>query len=346
MSCLFARCVSQTMERFYFQLCLLILLIVISDCRAASPDVETASGHQEEVVRLSCFNSNVTGPKSCYRVKLKKHVTNTTRMELMFMWPKKRQDAKRVKWEADGDGRGCLYLLKLQKSDEGLYTCEIWQGWDIVLTKNVSLRVKDCKGLPPVTAAPSTSVQLSCPVNVTSGQKNVSWGLQKGNSHVTLDSNRVKINGTSLAIQSVTTGDSGWYRCSHTLGKTQRCFVTNLQVQEVRSVFVTTTVPLITAQSQPVTDIEVASMNRTDDSGETWIALTVSIVLGLIIIAALIGLVMYRRSKNRSINYRDRAAETTGGYECVDFIGLPESANVRTNSLYQSQDDSLYTFQY
>ncbi|XP_035799368.2 uncharacterized protein LOC111588828 isoform X2 [Amphiprion ocellaris] len=318
---LFGRCISQKMARFCFQPLLLFLLIVVSECRAASPGTETVSGHQEGDIVLSCLNPNVMDPKSTYRVQWKKYVTNTSRMEVIFMWPQKRQNAKRMKWEADGGGKGGLYLSKLQKSDEGLYSCEIWQGWGIVLSKNISLKVKDCKALPPVTAAPGTSVRLNCPLNVTSGRQNVSWMMLKGNKHVSVNSKRFQVNGTSLVSQSVTTSDSGWYRCSHMLGQTQRCLVTNLLVQEVRTVFVATTVPLIITTAQEVTVRGVASTNRTEKSSGALIALVASVVLGIIIIASLIGLFMYRRSKNQSITYRDHTADSVSAYECVDFSG-------------------------
>lgn len=180
----------------------------------------------------------------------------------MFKWPTPSNDVyKRVKWVADGNGQKCLTLTKLQKSDAGLYTCEMWKGWDRVAAKNISLRIKgktfyyflftlqanislvshmicydlaDCKVLEPVKAAPSMPAKLNCPVNMTSGQQepqNISWAIQKGDMRESLDSTKAKTDGTSLTFQSVNTSDSGWYTCSYTLGKTQRCFDTNLQVQ-------------------------------------------------------------------------------------------------------------------
>lgn len=99
---------------------------------------------QEEDAVLPCFNSNVMDPKSCYRVKWKKYATNASQTRDILAWPNtsKSQDAKRVKWGADENGQMSLFLTKLQKSDVGLYSCEIWQGWDCFLVKNISLRFK------------------------------------------------------------------------------------------------------------------------------------------------------------------------------------------------------------
>ncbi|XP_022074787.2 uncharacterized protein LOC110969061 [Acanthochromis polyacanthus] len=343
MCSLFARCISQKMACFCFRPLLLILLI--SECRAASSGTETVSGHQGGDVVLSCLNPNVMDPNSNYRVQWKKYVTNTRRMEVIFQWPQNLQNPKRMKWEADENGKRGLHLSKLQKSDEGLYNCEIYEGWDIVLSKNISLKVKDCKALPPVTAAPGTSVQLNCPVNVTSGQQNVSWVMLKGNNPISIDSKRFQVNGTSLVSRSVTTSDSGWYRCNHILGQTQCCLVINLLVQEVRVVFEATTVPLIKTTAQQVTVRNVAWTNRMEESSGALIALVTSVVLGIVIIAALIGLFMYRRSKNQSINYRDHTADSMSGYECVDLPGSQDPArSIHCNSLYHCQDENLHTF--
>ncbi len=99
---------------------------------------------QEEDAALPCINSTVMNAKSCYRVKWKKQATDSSQVKDILARPKtsKIRDAERVKWEADGNGQMSLFLTKLQKSDEGLYSCEIWQGWDCILVKNIILKVK------------------------------------------------------------------------------------------------------------------------------------------------------------------------------------------------------------
>lgn len=241
------------------------IIIFVSSHDFKSPATETLSASQEEDVVLPCFDSDVMDPESCYRVKWIKYTTDGSQMKVILARPEtpKIQDAERVKWDADENGQMSLFLTKLQKSDEGLYSCEIWQGWDFTV-KNTSLKVKgkdytfyspyshsftnkshscitfisplsECKALQAVKAAPSTPVTLNCPVDTTSGQQgptNISWAMLKGGDPVSFEgSKRVEINGTSLAIQSVSSSDSAWYSCKYMLGQTQRCFDINLLIQ-------------------------------------------------------------------------------------------------------------------
>lgn len=98
---------------------------------------------QEEDVALPCADSNVMDPKSCLRFKLI-NATNASRMKVIFARPEtpEFQDAERVKLKADANGQMSVTLTKSRKSDEGLYRCEIWQGWECILVKNISLRVR------------------------------------------------------------------------------------------------------------------------------------------------------------------------------------------------------------
>lgn len=97
---------------------------------------------QEEGIVLPCFDLNAM--ESCFRAKWIKRATDGTSMKVILAWPKtpEIQDAERVKWERDGNGHMSLFLTKVQKSDEGLYSCEIWHGWKIIHVKNMSLKVK------------------------------------------------------------------------------------------------------------------------------------------------------------------------------------------------------------
>lgn len=83
-------------------------------------------------------------PKSCYRVRWMKSTPDARQKEDILARPKTPniQDAERVKWEPDGNGHMSLFLTRIQKSDEGLYCCEIWQGWDRILVKKISVKVK------------------------------------------------------------------------------------------------------------------------------------------------------------------------------------------------------------
>lgn len=117
-------------------------LIIWNYLKVGPTDIETVSGIQQEDVALSCLDSNVTGSASSYRVKWIKKATETTEEQVIFEWPKKLQEVKRVKLEEDGKGQTCLFLERLEKSDAGLYAYEIWKGWDMYLVKEIFLKVK------------------------------------------------------------------------------------------------------------------------------------------------------------------------------------------------------------
>ncbi|XP_041799065.1 uncharacterized protein LOC121610834 isoform X2 [Chelmon rostratus] len=330
------------MERLYPQgLLLLVLFMVISDCSDISPVIAS----QGDDIALPCFNS--TGMKSCYRVKWIKHETDVSQMKVILARPKtpKIQDAERVKWEADGSGRMSLFLTKVQKSDEGLYSCEIWQGWDAIFVINIPLKVKECKALQVVKAAPGTSVNLSCPVDMTSGQQgpqDLSWVMLKGGNAVPVNSKRAEINGTSLAIHSVNNSDSGWYRCKYKLGQTQRCFDIYLLVQ-VEKEAVATTSPVLTASG---------SISKPRKNGSSWavIAVAAPVVIAVAMIAASIGLLIYRRCSTQRAaqqTWRPPAGspvEHTDGYETVNLTPSEDLPHQRANSLYQQfQQEDLCT---
>lgn len=105
---------------------------------------ETVSASKEEDAVLSCFNSSVMMDPECYRVKWTKNETHPSQMKVILVRPVTSSfpDASRVKWGADGNGQMSLFLTKSQKSDEGCYICEIWKGWDRILAKSFSLKVK------------------------------------------------------------------------------------------------------------------------------------------------------------------------------------------------------------
>lgn len=136
-------------KRPIYTVCTLVLIlkliIILISCyfKDNSPVPETVSGSQEEHAFLPCFNSSVMDPKTCYRVKWTKQETDSGQMKVILTWPTTNlKDANRVKLEADENSKMSLVLNNLQKSDEGLYTCEIWKGWECILAKNISLKVK------------------------------------------------------------------------------------------------------------------------------------------------------------------------------------------------------------
>ncbi|KAM6936710.1 uncharacterized protein PEZ65_006769 [Lycodopsis pacificus] len=146
------------------------------------------------------------------------------------------------------------------------------------------------------------------------------------------------MNGTSLAIQSVHDRDSGWYTCKHVLGRTQRCFEIYLRVQ-VENVTLATVPGLTTSETILETKME-------GSSGRAFVAVLVaSVIVGIAIMAALMGLLIYRRRNTRRVTQqtqRHTPGTLTHVYEIVD---LTPSEDLTNNCLYQlSQDEGLCTF--
>lgn len=115
-----------------------LIIILFYHFKGASPEI--ASAARGENVVLPCFNSTVMDQKSCYRVRL--FVTDDK--QVLFARPKspKFPDDKRIKWQADKNGKMSLYLTKLQESDVRSYTCEICKGWDCAHVKTISVKIK------------------------------------------------------------------------------------------------------------------------------------------------------------------------------------------------------------
>ncbi|XP_054477962.1 uncharacterized protein LOC129109846 [Anoplopoma fimbria] len=342
------------MAHFYLQgLVVLVLLIIISECKVIAPVNQTVFAAKEEDILLPCFDSYAMDPKDCYRFKLIKYATDSSQMKVILVRPKtpKFQDAKRVKWDADGNQEVSLLLTKTQLSDAGLYGCEIWQGWDCIHVKNIFLKVKDCKTLPAVKVTPSTPLNLNCPVDITSGQQrpqNISWAMLPSGNPVPFNSERVDINQTSLAFQSVNKSDSGWYRCTYVLGQTQRCFEFNLQVQEFNlqvQVEKATTVPGLTTS-------EILLETKMEGSSGAFLAVLVaSVIIGIAVLAALIGLFIYRRRNTQRVTQQTQRPTTgtlTDAYEIFTESLTPlDDPTAQANCLYQHfLDENMCTFQY
>ncbi|XP_034466770.1 junctional adhesion molecule-like isoform X1 [Hippoglossus hippoglossus] len=344
------------MAAFYPQ-CLLLsgLVMMVSDCRADSTSTVTA--YLEEGATLPCVNANMTDPKSCYRVRWMKHSTDTGRMEVVLAWPHKSQLtltltqlAKRVKWKVDGEGQMSLLLTKVQKSDEGLYSCEMCQGWDCTLVKNTSLVVKDCKVLQAITARPSKPIKLNCRVDVTPRPQNISWFLVKGGEPQSLPSERVQINHTSLVILSVRASDSAWYRCNYTYNQTQRCFDIRVQVQDAVEV---TPVPVTAAQTQQaLTSTEPLPEKRQEESRGTIIAVVSSVVIGIVVAAAVIGVLIHCCRNTQKLPQQTQSSPAAGTLTQPDHIYervtcSDDPSNLRVNSIYrQYENETPITFHY
>lgn len=103
--------------------------------------IDPVTAFKDEDKVIPCFNSTVMDPNSFYRVRLIKFYAAPTQ-KVVFAWPNKKQDTERVKWKRRGNESMKLYITDVKKSDEGLYGCEVCQGWECTLVKNISLKVK------------------------------------------------------------------------------------------------------------------------------------------------------------------------------------------------------------
>lgn len=208
---------------------------------------------------LHCADSEVN-LESCHRVRWVKYSKHARQILLSKPKTLNFPDAERVEWRPDGKRNLSLRLTRVQPSDTGLYSCEIWRGWDRVNVRNTSLTFKgqiycnpqrsfvdkpcalkrnaplpECPGLPAVRVVKGASVNLTCPLDdkmaTLPGPINVSWVMLKVAKTLPIASERAEVSGTSLSFRSVVGKDASWYRCNYTLGDGHRCYDINLQVQ-------------------------------------------------------------------------------------------------------------------
>lgn len=78
----------------------------------------------------------------CHRVRWVKYATGVRSIILSRPKTLTFPDAERVELKPDGNTTHFLSLTKLQNSDEGLYSCEIWSGWNCIDVQNTSLKIK------------------------------------------------------------------------------------------------------------------------------------------------------------------------------------------------------------
>lgn len=96
---------------------------------------------QQEDVALSCLSPNETDSFR-YRFQWTKNITGTNKVTDIFKWPSNNSEPS--KWEVVDvqNGQKCLFLRKSQKSDEGTYNCEMFEGWGRLLKKTIYLKIK------------------------------------------------------------------------------------------------------------------------------------------------------------------------------------------------------------
>ncbi|XP_032414130.1 uncharacterized protein LOC116717117 [Xiphophorus hellerii] len=320
------------MAHLYFQVCLLVFVLKVPPrCRGG----ETVSAFTDEDVVLSCLNVNITDPSSCYRMRLVKN-TDAMNPSVIFEYPKKSQDAKRVNLEANRKGQTCVFLKTSQRSDAGSYDFEIWKGWDKIMVTHISLKVKDCRNLKPEVAKPGQNVSLNCSVDGETAPSNVTWAKMKGSDSVPVTLPRIEMKGISLTIKSVSDSDTGWYKCDYILGQSRRCSKINLRFRgHQETVSMTTMIPrsAFTETRQGSLNI-VSETNRTKGS-ETSILVVVLTMTSIFTLAALTGVFIYKRYKTQR-----KSAESADVYENVSLPCSPDTKN-RINSLYAFLEENV-----
>lgn len=212
----------------------LVFVVVQSDCTDYTPVSASVKGN----VSFYCFDSKLD-TQSCYRVKwVKYNMSNVVSPKVILRWPYSSNPPvgdNRFKWMEDKQSK-YLLLTKVEKKDEGLYSCEIFRGWERIVARNFSLKVTDCDTTAK-NASPGSDFMLNCS---EASPQNVSWFILRGGNAVALSSERLQKNGTMLFLRPALANDSAWYRCKYGQGDTQRCLDINLQVQESSRAFTTT----------------------------------------------------------------------------------------------------------
>ncbi|XP_068179739.1 uncharacterized protein wu:fb59e12 [Antennarius striatus] len=201
----------------------------------------------------------------------------------------------------------------------------------VVLT--VISECRECKSPQVVQAASGTVITLSCPVNITSEKEtsqNISWVMLKGNGSRHIKSTSMKINGTTLVIDSVQDWDSGWYRCKDM--NTLLCFDIFLQIQVL-------------------TTSEMDWNTKKEGSRVILPVVVISVSVMVVITAALIGQAIICRLNTGRAAHETQNHSADIHMETIEDILITTQSQDLTNhqvdSLYQQfQEESLHTFHY
>ncbi|XP_015257366.1 PREDICTED: uncharacterized protein LOC107102534 isoform X2 [Cyprinodon variegatus] len=315
------------MEHLYLRVFLFVFFLKHESKCSVTKDV---SGFKDEEVALMCPDFQIKDPPDCHRARLV-NSENTT----IFEHPKEIHKSNRVTLKENREGKTCIFLENLQKSDEGVYDFEVWKGWDMINATKISLKVKDCKSLKPEFATPGATVSLNCSMNGETAPSNITWGKLKGKTSVPVDLERVTINGVHLIIKSVTEKDKGWYKCDYMLSQSPRCLSINLLFKDVS---VTTMFPSSAfSETQEAFSQVLETATKGEDETSSWV-ITLVIIL-ILTLAVLTGLFIYKRRKTPT-NSAGCFRESGDVYENVNLPCSPGATN-RINSLYAFPEESI-----
>lgn len=211
-------------------------------------DARVIAGYLEDDVTLQCGDSlGWMDLMESYRGRWIKYLNNSQQLIV----------SQHEKWMPGADMP--LKLSKLKESHEGVYSCEIWRGWDCVHKRNINSKVSfaitftpfyfpakkytsvvclwsrplsECKFEGGLNVPFGSSFKMKCPVNELWGApSNISWFLLNAGTPGPVRSERAKEEGLLLHFHSVDDRDGRWYRCKYNIGGTKRCFEFNLQTK-------------------------------------------------------------------------------------------------------------------
>ncbi|XP_056123660.1 cell adhesion molecule 2-like [Rhinichthys klamathensis goyatoka] len=178
---------------------------------------------------ISCLTT--THPLESLTVKLRR----TNPVQHILMYSDNSPALEHQRWSVRNDaGNVTLDLKDISLSDQGHYECEVYKDWDCLNATLFNLKVKECKTLDSVHAAPDSSVLLPCsehPLQYRTDQ--VTWKIFYGHQQTEIaqyrpphkPSNstesdpkplyeRARILGNgSLLIRDAVNTDGSWYQC-------------------------------------------------------------------------------------------------------------------------------------
>lgn len=92
---------------------------------------------------LPCFFTIPPGKVHSFRVKWVKYTPGMTQPKVILLWPPS-TSSPNYKWDSDSLNLGnlSLTLKNVNMTDAGLYGCFAWDGWQCLIARNVTLKVR------------------------------------------------------------------------------------------------------------------------------------------------------------------------------------------------------------